>query len=237
MEAAVILRSGVKYAGKQNALAAGVGIGIVLDSAGVAAVLLLHPRVATSAPAAAVILLTAMAALLCAYGYAARVAQRPRTTEAATTVTVGGRFAIVVSGCWILEIVAGNLLGDHLYSDAIYSAALLGVILSCVGAGAAAARCTGRFIDGIAAGGWSGLAGGWVPLFTLLVIVVLLPGTVAADPQNVAQAARSGASNVLEFAIGDDLLAGVNHLWLGPLIGLAFGALGAAVAKAIVTVR
>ena len=222
----------VRPIAQQQAVSAAIGLGIVLSSVAVACVLLLHPRVATSAPAATAVGLTAMAGLLCAYGYAAWVAHRPRTRDAAANVIVGGRFGIAVAGFWIVEIVAGNVLGDHPYSQAIYMAALRGVVVSSACAGWVASSRSGCFTDGVAAGLWSGVTSGWVPLVSLLVIAVLLPGTVGADPQNIAQASHAGASNVLEFAIGDDLVAGVNHLWLGPSLGLILGAIGAASSQA-----
>ena len=219
---------------EQQAVSAGIGLGIVLSSAAVTYVLLVHPRVATSAPAATAVGLLALAGLLCAYGYAAWVAHRPSTPDAAADVVVGGRFGIAVAGFWILEIVAGNVLGNHPYTQAIYMAALLGVVVSSACAGWVASSRSGRFTDGVTAGLWSGVTSGWVPLVSLLLIAVLLPGTVGADPQNIAQASHAGASNVLEFAIGDDLVAGINHLWLGPLLGLILGPIGAAVRGATV---
>lgn len=66
---------------------------------------------------------------------------------------------------------------------------------------------------------------GSAPMLTLLGLLLLAPGTVATDPQNMAEAAGSGTRDVLQFATGDDILAGMNHLWPGPLLGLFVGGL------------
>jgi hypothetical protein len=65
-------------------------------------------------------------------------------------------------------------------------------------------------------------------MLALVAITLLFPVTVSMDPQNIAEAARSGAPSVLVSAVGDDIVGGINHLWIGPLLGLALGTLGAA---------
>jgi ABC-type dipeptide/oligopeptide/nickel transport system permease component len=114
------------------------------------------------------------------------------------------------------------------WSDILYGIALLGVIVVGGLAGAVTAARSGRLADGAAAGLWSGLVSGTVPMLALVAITLLFPVTVSMDPQNIAEAARSGAPSVLVSAVGDDIVGGINHLWIGPLLGLALGTLGAA---------
>jgi hypothetical protein len=206
----------------------GIAAEVVLVIAAVAASALRYPQAATRAPESTAILLAVMASLLCGYGFAARAATRKHAPRAAIAITTGGLFGVAVGVCWIIEILAGNVFGNHPLSDTLYEIALLGVIAASGLAGAVAAARSGRFADGAAAGLWSGLVSGTVPMLTLVAITLLLPVTVSTDPQNIADAARSGAPSVLIFAVGDNIVGGTNHLWIGPLLGLALGALGAA---------
>jgi hypothetical protein len=91
----------------------GIAAEVVLVIAAVAAGVLRYPQAVTRAPESTAILLAVLASLLCGYGWAARAATRKHAPQAASAITTGGLFGVAVGVCWIIEILAGNVFGNH----------------------------------------------------------------------------------------------------------------------------
>jgi hypothetical protein len=207
------------YAGKHGWVRAWLACGVSLIVMTVAVSLWRHPSAMTDSPGAAAVVLVLLTMLLAGYAWAA-------AREPSAAAYVGARIGLVVSFLWLVEVSAGNALGDHAWVVALYFASIAGVLVSTLLAGYRAVPAGGRWTDGAVAGTWSGLVSAPVPMLTLLALVLFSPHHVVSDPQNIAEAAHAGASDVLAFALGDDILAGTNHLWLGPALGVLLGAVG-----------
>jgi hypothetical protein len=178
-----------------------------------------HPSAVTDSPGAAAVVLPVLTMLVAGYAWAA-------AREPSPAAYTGARVGLVVAVLWLVEVLAGNAMGDHPWVVALYFASIAGVLVSTLFAGYTAVPAGGRWTDGAVAGAWSGLVSASVPMLTLLALVLFTPHVVVSDPQTIAEAAHAGASDVLAFAVGDDILAGTNHLWLGPALGVLLGAAG-----------
>jgi lysylphosphatidylglycerol synthetase-like protein (DUF2156 family) len=66
-------------------------------------------------------------------------------------------------------------------------------------------------------------------------------GALMQDPSNIREFARAAhraptAAELSSFLYWDALGGAVNHLWIGPLLGLTIGGIGAVIGKAMVNV-
>ena len=104
-------------------------------------------------------------------------------------------------------------------SGATLAVPVLTVIVSLL-----ASRQTGLRQTGIWVGVWSGLISGLITYTGLMLIGY--SGRLANDPQTIQQAAKNGVSDITAFSVADSLVAAINHLWIGPLLGLVCGVIG-----------
>jgi hypothetical protein len=159
--------------------------------------LTLHPAALATRPLLTIGSLTILGVLLATYLVAALRAQ-------SNVAVFGGRIGLVVAIFWALEVLAANSVTSPGWSIVLIVVALLGVIGTTALAGYAG-PIDSAWSTGVLAGMWSGLVSAPVAVLTMLAVLLLIPET--------------GAGGVT----GDDILAGVNHLWLGPLLGAAVG--------------
>jgi hypothetical protein len=188
-----------------------------------------YPAVVTDSPGATAVLLPVLALLLAGYAIVTVLFTRRTGPQ----WRVGARTGVIVAGCWAVEVTAGNVLGDHAWVRVLYMAANIGVLVATLAGGVIAGARNRRLGAGVLAGVYSGVIGAMVPLIELLALAYLFPGLVGSDPQNIAEAARSHTGSVLQFAVGDDMVAGISHLLLGPALGALLGTLGGAIGLAL----
>jgi hypothetical protein len=71
---------------------------------------------------------------------------------------------------------------------------------------------------------------------TAIAMVILFHGALMQDPSNIHEFARSAhraptEAELSSFLYWDALGAALNHLWIGPLLGLTVGGIGAVIGK------
>ena len=146
-------------------------------------------------------------------------------------------FGLLIGGMWMGEIILGNL-GDTavLGNYRTFHSQAYRTIGWCFIGGALAATALGGFIcayrtgsveNGISVGIWSGLLSGAIALVTGLVITLLFHDALMAAPStaNPAEFAR--------YLYRDAVIAGLNHMWIGALLGVTLGGVGAVLGKLI----
>lgn len=146
---------------------------------------------------------------------------------------------------WVGEMLLGNLgatsvLGDlrnvhpRVYAMAGWFA--LGAVGVTGVGGFVAAYRTGRISAALRVGIWSGLLSGGIVFVTGMSMVILFHGALMKDPSYVHEFAQTTHRQPTEAELSNfffwDMLGGaLNHLWIGPLLGLTVGGLGAIIGK------
>jgi hypothetical protein len=142
---------------------------------------------------------------------------------------------------WMGEVLAGNL-GDTvvmgnlrtLHPGAYRAVSELFVVGAVILPGFAGLRHgyrSGRVSDTVWMGLWSGLVGGALTLATLLAMEAIFRDAIRGSPSVLSEFARSGESDWSRFVYLDALAAGISHLAIGPLLGVAFAGAGGFVGK------
>jgi hypothetical protein len=73
-------------------------------------------------------------------------------------------------------------------------------------------------------------------LLTGVGVTVLFHDAMMKDPSNIHEFARGAHrpptdGELSDFLYSDAIAGGVNHIWIGPLLGLTVGGLGALIGK------
>ena len=118
--------------------------------------------------------------------------------------------------------------------------ALVAVGVAGIG-GLVAAYRAGSITAALRVGFWSGLLGGGIVFAAGMSAVILFHGALMQDPSNLREFARTSdraptAAELSGFLYWDALGGALNHLWIGPLLGLIAGGIGAIVGKLLVSV-
>ncbi len=157
-------------------------------------------------------------------------------------------FGLLIGGMWMSEILLGNLGGTSVFGNLrdvhprVYSKAnwfALGALGATGIGGLVAAYRTGRISAALRVGFWSGLLSGGIVFVTIVSMVTLFHGALMQDPSNLREFARTAhhaptAAELSSFLYWDALGGALNHLWIGPLLGLTVGGIGALIAKLLV---
>ncbi len=198
----------------------GLGVGIVLSTLLVAYGLVRYPANLNDDPASVVYGLL-LILLLAGYGAITFRLTRTRTAVAAVALRQGAAWGLVFGVLWLVEVLAGNLSFAIATSwvRLAYYGAMLAVLVLTLAAGAYAALRTGRIAAGTLVGFWSGLISGLITFIILLCVTYLCMGMLQHDPQNIQEFQRSGAPDLATSIVAESLAGGINHLWLGPLVG------------------
>jgi hypothetical protein len=133
----------------------------------------------------------------------------------------------------VVELWAGNLAQPGPTALAAYRLSTLGVLVATFAGGLLVGRRAGSAADGAAAGAWSGMLSGLLVCLLAVVAGGLVLSVGQSDPQTMAEFRRSGAPDLATFVAGDWLAAGVNHLWIGLVLGSALGLAGGACGAAL----
>jgi hypothetical protein len=152
---------------------------------------------------------------------------------------------------WMGEVAFGNLgdtaiLGNfrtfHFHAYRLVGWSFIsGALVLTVFAGLIGAYRTGDIQKGLSVGVWSGLISGAITFATITLVTGVFHDSLLLAPSNVAEFARSGRSspsNPAAFAqqlYSDAFIAGFNHMWIGPFLGVTLGGAGAAIGKLLHT--
>jgi hypothetical protein len=146
-------------------------------------------------------------------------------------------FGLLIGGMWMGGIVLGNLGGAPVFGNLrdihprIYAiagwCALGAVFFTALGALVGAYR-TGKIASGLRVGIWSGLISGGMVCITGIGLLVFFHEALMKDPSNIQEFARSAHRSPTEtelssFLFWEGLAGAVNHLWIGPLLGVTVG--------------
>jgi hypothetical protein len=154
-------------------------------------------------------------------------------------------FGFLIGAMWMGEILLGNLGGTSVFGNLrdahprIYAMAgwfALGAVCVTGIGGLVAAYRTGRISTALRVGVWSGLLSGIIVFVTGMGIVVLFHSAMMTDPSNLHEFARTAHRAPTEpelsnFLYWDALGGSLNHLWIGPFLGLTVGGVGAIFGK------
>ena len=163
----------------------------------------------------------------------------PPTPDPDGTLLRAATWVGVILGLgWVIEISVNAALPvpvtqvhwRDLFDDVVWALVAAGMVL----AGAIMARRTRRFAAGAWSGAWAGLVSGLIACLASLALDTALIGLVARDPSErtefVLRGAAQGFHDVAAYAARQTLFGSLLHLvFLGVLMGVALGAVGAAV--------
>jgi hypothetical protein len=154
-------------------------------------------------------------------------------------------FGLLIGGMWMGEVLLGNLGGTSVLGNLrdvhprVYAMAGwfgLGAVGVTAMGGAITAYRTGRISVALRVGVWSGLLSGAIVFLTLMSMVILFHDALMKDPSNIHEFARTAhrvptESELSTFLYRDALGGALNHLWIGPLLGLTVRGVGAIFGK------
>jgi hypothetical protein len=154
-------------------------------------------------------------------------------------------FGLLIGRMWMGEILLGNLGGTSVFGNLrdvhprIYAMAgwfALGAVAFAAMGGLVAAYRTGCIAVALRVGVWSGLLSGAIVFVTLMSVVILFHDALMKDPSNIHEFLRAAhraptEAELSDFLYWDALGGALNHLWIGPLLGLTVGGIGALFGK------
>ena len=132
--------------------------------------------------------------------------------------------------------VLGNLRELHPSIYAMVPRFAFGAVMVTAVAGAVAAYRTGSIGIALRVVVWSGVISGAITAITGMSITVLFHHAMMMDPSNVHEFARSALhppseAELSAFLYWDALGGALNHLWIGPVLGVTIGGAGALIGK------
>ena len=211
-------------------LLAGVAMVIVTFAAS----LIRYPDMLSMYPRQAPLFLSLLGILMALYTLVAVGRTRTRSRAEVIALNHGAFWGGIVGLLWTVEIWAGNIAQpsagwqDLLVHGLIYRGAILAVpVVTVVGAGIAAARAR-SWPAGMWVGIISGVLSGLMVFGCFLVFGLVLPSG-RPDPQTLAQFGRTGLTDFAAYSAAENLAAMINHLWIGPGLGVLCGLFGGAI--------
>jgi hypothetical protein len=151
--------------------------------------------------------------------------------------TLSWRFGLLIGAMWMGEVILGNL--GNAFFPSLYPMApafAFGAVICTAIAGGVAAFRTGSIGTALRVSVWSGVISGVITLATLVTITAAFHEAMMKDPSNVQEFARTAHrppsdAEMSYFLYSDALGGGLNHLWIGPLLGLTVGGIGAFIGR------
>jgi hypothetical protein len=158
-------------------------------------------------------------------------------------------FGLFIGAMWMGEVITGNLGGTPVFGNLRDSSPRLqelapwfamGAVSVTAVSGLVAAYRTGSIGAALRVGVWSGVISGVMVFVTGVTIVVLFHDAMMKDPSNIHEfslsADRPPTDAELSGFLYSDMLAGmVAHLFIGPLLGVTVGGIGALIGKLALT--
>jgi hypothetical protein len=150
-------------------------------------------------------------------------------------------FGLVIGMMWMAEILFGNLgdtsiLGNlrtfHFHAYRIVGWSFIwGALVFTALSGFYTAYRTGNAGAAIRVAVWSGLISGAIALVTLVGMTAIFLNALSHSPSDLAEFATSGDQSFSHYIFFEALAGGLNHLWIGPMLGVILGSLGAAAGR------
>ena len=128
------------------------------------------------------------------------------------------------------EAVVDNILPDFNFLIAL--ACALGLLIVQFIAGLYGARHTRSLSSGLRIGLWSGMLSSLIAWIVLLLMTYILMPLLQNYPRYIQGFSHSGTSDITTYIAKNAIVAATSYLVIGPIMGLAFGALGALLGKA-----
>jgi hypothetical protein len=206
----------------------------VLLAASLAAIQLTRYPANLDQGAIAVVYMAVLALLLAGYAVSAVRGTHAQVSKDWRSLRDRTLLGLMLAALWTVEIIAGNILDTQLiWVRVIYYGAILCVPVLTLAAAAWAAARTGSIISGIMMGLWSGLVSGLIVALAILLLNFVPLSAQNISPGDLAAFRQSGLPDLATYEAGENLVAAINHLWIGPVIGILFGILGGLVGSAI----
>lgn len=156
-------------------------------------------------------------------------------------------FGLLIGGMWMGEVLLGNLGGTSVFGNlrefhpgvyAMASKFALGAVVCTAVCGFVVAYRTGSIGTALRVGVWSGVISGAITFMTLVSVTVLFHDAMMKDSSNIHEFTRSEHRSPTEeelstFLYQDALGGGLNHIWIGALLGVTVGGLGAIMGKSM----
>jgi hypothetical protein len=152
-------------------------------------------------------------------------------------------FGILIGMMWMAELLFGNLgdtsiLGNvrtfHFHAYRIIGWSFIwGALAFTALSGFYTAYRTGNAGAAVRVAIWSGLIGGAIALVTLVGMTALFLDSLSRSPSDLAEFATSGDQSFSYYLFLEALAGGLNHLWIGPALGIVLGSLGAAAGRTL----
>ena len=206
-------------------------VGILTVFVYVAVALNRYPDILIMYASESVVFLSALTFLMIGYTWVAVRRTRTRSEAEAYALRQGLWGGLVVGILWIIEIWMGNLANPQseiaeFVVHLVYRLCIVAVPLVTLFTTFRATQRTGQISSGVWVGLWSGVLSALMVFGTFVVLTYVFPQASQTDPQTLYQFARSGFTDFAAFTLADALVAMISHLWIGPVLGLLFGALG-----------
>jgi hypothetical protein len=166
-------------------------------------------------------------------------------TTPRTVRSMSWTFGLLIGGMWMAEVLIGNLGGTPVlgnireFRPRIYAMAswcALGAVVVAGLGGLVAAHETGSIGAALRVGIWSGVISGAITCVTILSVTLLFHDALMKESSNIREFALSAhrpptGAELSAFLYWDAFGGGVNHLWIGPLLGVTIGGVGAVIGK------
>ena len=185
-----------------------------------------YPSALTLSPVESIVFLALCVGLLSGYSWLAWRRTQPASHISAVALSWGGWLGLALGLCWLIELWAGNLANPSTNAMVLlaYRGSTIAVPLLTIMTAFYASRHTGSQQTGIWVGIWSSMISALITFAGLMGIAYL--GGLTHDPQTIQQALSNGTTNIMAYSVADSLAGAINHLWIGPLLGILFGAIG-----------
>ncbi len=185
-----------------------------------------YPSAFALSPVESVVYLALFVGLIGGYSWLAL--RRTQATSPTIDIALrwGGWLGLALGLCWLVELWAGNLADPSAGTTGllVYRTSILAVPVLTIITALSASRHTGLRQTGIWVGIWSGIISALITFSGLFFIAY--SGTLLHDPQTIQQSLSNGVTDIAAYGVADSLVAAINHLWIGPLLGVVFGTLG-----------
>jgi len=142
---------------------------------------------------------------------------------------------------WRAEVLFGNLgdtsvLGNvrtfHFHAYRIVGWSFIwGALAFTTLSGFYTAYRTGNLGAAVRVAVWSGFISGAIALVSLVGMTTLFLDALSHSPSDLAEFATSGDQSFSHYFYLEALAGGLNHLWIGPLLGAVLGSFGAAAGR------
>ena len=132
---------------------------------------------------------------------------------------------------WVVEVVVDNIISTPNRTIAI--ACGVGVLVVVFFGGLYGAQHTRTFAFGLRIGLWSGMLSSLFAWIALLLLTYILMARLQLYPQYVQGFTHSGNPDIMTYIVKNAIFAAAVHLVIGPVLGLALGALGALAGRAL----